>query len=353
MPEGIALAFSGGVDSTIAAIQLARGGHEVHAVYFRMWKWRGEQYDHSEIEKRAAEISKLAPLHFASIDASQAMEGIVIDDFRRQLAAGLTPSPCVRCNPLLKFRLLEEYANNHGLQKIATGHYAQVKRVNEEYTGLFQAVDLSKDQSYMLCYLNQAILSRTVFPLGATEKKENKRIAKELGLSISEQPESQDLCFLNHYDYEEFLQQASPEILIPGEITDSAGKLLGKHNGLALYTIGQRKGIRIASKEAYYVISKDVPKNRLVVGYLEELGKSQMVVEQVNWISGKDVVNLKCDVKIRYRAKSVPCKISKKDGSFTYLVQFGQKMRDITPGQFAVFYRDDEVLGGGMIARAE
>ncbi len=128
---------------------------------------------------------------------------------------------------------------------------------------------------------------------------------------------------------------------------------MGRHNGLALYTIGQIKGIRIASKEAYYVISKDVPKNRLVVGYLEELGKSQMVVEHVNWISGKDVVNLKCDVKIRYRAKSVPCKISKKDGSFTYLVQFGQKMRDITPGQFAVFYRYDEVLGGGMIARAE
>lgn len=347
------MAFSGGVDSTIAAIQLARAGHEVHAVYFRMWKWRGDHYDHSEIEKRAVEISKLARLHFASIDASQTMESIVINDFRRQLAAGLTPSPCVRCNPLLKFRLLEEYANSHGLEKIATGHYAQAKKVKEEYTGLFQAVDLSKDQSYMLCYLNQEILSRTVFPLGATEKKENKRIAKELGLSISDQPESQDLCFLNHYEYEEFLQQASPEILIPGEITDSAGKLLGRHNGLALYTIGQRKGIRIAAKEAYYVISKDIPTNRLVVGYLEELGNYRMVVEQVNWISGKDVVNLMCDVKIRYRAKSVPCKISKIDGSSTYLVQFEQKMRDITPGQFAVFYREDEVLGGGMIARAE
>ncbi len=353
MPEGIALAFSGGVDSTIAAIQLARGGHEVHAVYFRMWKWRGEDYDHSEIEKRAMEITKLVPLHFASIDASQAMEGIVIEDFRRQLAAGLTPSPCVRCNPLLKFKLLEEYANSHGLEKIATGHYAQVKWVNEKTVGLFKAVDSSKDQSYMLCYLNQAILSRTIFPLGATEKKENKRIAKELGLSISSQPESQDLCFMNHYDYEEFLQQASPEILIPGEITDSAGKLLGRHNGLALYTIGQRKGIRIASKEAFYVISKDTSNNRLVVGYLEELGKSKMIVEQVNWISGRDVVNLKCDVKIRYRAKSVPCEISKKDGSSTYLVQFEQKMRDITPGQFAVFYRGDEVLGGGMIARTE
>ena len=353
MPEGIALAFSGGVDSTIAAIQLARGGHEVHAVYFRMWKWRGEDYDHSEIEKRAMEITKLVPLHYAAIDASQAMEGIVIEDFRRQLAAGLTPSPCVRCNPLLKFKLLEEYANNHALEKIATGHYAQVKWVNEKTVGLFKAVDSSKDQSYMLCYLNQAILSRTIFPLGATEKKENKRIAKELGLSISSQPESQDLCFMNHYDYEEFLQQASPEILIPGEITDSAGKLLGRHNGLALYTIGQRKGIRIASKEAFYVISKDTSNNRLVVGYLEELGKSKMIVEQVNWISGKDVVNLKCDVKIRYRAKSVPCEISKKEGSSTYLVQFEQKMRDITPGQFAVFYRGDEVLGGGMIARAE
>jgi tRNA-specific 2-thiouridylase len=352
MSEGIALAFSGGVDSSIAAIQLARAGYDVHAVYLRMWKWKGENINHAEIEERASEIAKLVKIKFIYIEAGQAMQTIVVEDFRRQLAAGLTPSPCIRCNPMLKFDLLLKYADEHALGMIATGHYARIKKMDEGYYGLFRARDLTKDQSYMLSSLSQAVLSRTIFPLGDTVKKENVKIAGELGLSISDQPESQDLCFLNQHAYEDFLKESSPEILIPGDIVNREGEVLGKHLGLALYTIGQRKGIRIASEEAYYVLKKDVPNNRLVVGYLADLGKDSMQIEHVNWISAIEIENADCDVKIRYRSKLYPCRIRKNKGMPGYIVQFNEKIRDITPGQFAVFYTGDEVLGGGMITKA-
>ncbi len=350
MSEGIALAFSGGVDSSIAAIQLARAGYDVHAVYLRMWKWKGENFNHTEIEERAREIAKLEKIKFTSIEAGQAMQSIVVEDFRRQLAAGFTPSPCIRCNPMLKFDILLNYADEHALGKIATGHYARIKKMDEGYYGLFRARDLTKDQSYMLSSLNQAVLSRTIFPLGDTVKKENVKIAGELGLSISDQPESQDLCFLNQHAYEDFLKESSPEILIPGDIVNREGEVLGKHLGLALYTIGQRKGIRIASEE--YILEKDVTNNRLVVGYLADLGKDSMQIEYINWISAIEIENMDCDVKIRYRSKIYPCRIRKNIGMASYVVQFDEKIRDITPGQFAVFYKGDEVMGGGMIAKA-
>jgi len=354
MPEGIALAFSGGVDSSLAAIQLSRAGYDVHAVYLRMWKWRGDAFDHAAIEERAREIAKITQIKYFTIEAGQTMQSIIIDDFRKQLVEGLTPSPCIRCNPMLKFRLLQKFADEHKLARLATGHYARIQHNEKEnYYGLFKARDLKKDQSYMLSSLSQEILARTLFPLGDSEKSENKKIALELGLSVSNQPESQDLCFLNNHTYEDFLKESSPEILIPGDIVNSAGEILGRHDGLALYTIGQRKGIRVAAKEAYYVVDKDLLQNRLIVGFFADLGKTNMAVEQVNWISGKSYESLDCDVKIRYRSKLFRCRVNKKDKPGQYHVQFTEKIRDLTPGQYAVFYRGDEVLGGGMITRSQ
>jgi tRNA-specific 2-thiouridylase len=316
-----------------------------------MWKWGAESAGDTEFQQHSVELQQVAGVQLASVDASDAMRRLVIKDFNQQLSLGNTPSPCIRCNPLVKFKLLLDYADAHDLQYIATGHYARIRQADDGSFQLLRALDLSKDQSYMLCYLNQTILSRTLFPLGDTQKSENKQAARQLGLSVSDQPESQDLCFLNQHSFQDFITHFSPDILVPGEIVNQHGQVLGQHEGLALYTIGQRKGIRIAAKEAYYVLEKDTQNNRIVVGFLHELGKKEMRVEQVNWISGQNPDVCECDVKIRYRAKIVPARIERIGQSNDYQVTFGQALRDITPGQFAVFYEGEQVLGGGMISR--
>jgi tRNA-specific 2-thiouridylase len=351
MTRGVALGFSGGVDSTLAAVKLAEMGYQVHAVHLNMWKWGAEGEGETVFQQHAIELQQVAGVQLASIDASESMRKLVIEDFNQQLSLGNTPSPCIRCNPLVKFKLLLDYADTYDLQYIATGHYARVQLAEDGQYQLLRALDHSKDQSYMLCYLTQAILSRTLFPLGQSQKTEIKQTAHDLGLSVSEQPESQDLCFLNQHSYQEFVKHFSPDILVPGEIVNRKGEVLGRHEGLALYTIGQRKGIRIAAGEAYYVIEKDTVNNQLVVGFLNELGKKQMRVEKTNWISGSIPDEYECDVKIRYRAKIVPARLERIGKSNDYEVHFREELRDITPGQFAVFYRNDQVLGGGMISK--
>lgn len=352
MAKSVALGFSGGVDSTLAAVILKDMGYRVHAVHLDLWKWGEAQSSDKTFQQHSVELQEAAGVELASVDAAEDMRRLVIADFNQQLALGNTPSPCVRCNPQVKFRLLLEYADAHGLEAVATGHYARTCTTTDGQVQLLRALDRNKDQSYMLCYLTQDILARTLFPLGESKKEDIKVKARELGLSVSDQPESQDLCFLNQHSYEEFVKHFSPDILVPGEIVNRQGEVLGQHEGLALYTIGQRKGIRIAAPEPYYVIEKDTTANRLVVGHLNELGRLNMRVEQVNWISGKAPAQCDCDVKIRYRAKLVPAKIERLGQTDSYSVTFQQAMRDITPGQFAVFYQGEQVLGGGMISRA-
>lgn len=353
MRKKITLAFSGGIDSSIAAVKLSRIGYEVHAVYLDLWKWkRKEDQDITkELDKKVEELSKIVPIKFSFVEANDIMRQVVVEDFQKQLGLGNTPNPCIRCNPLVKFHLILKYADEHDIEKIATGHYARIRENPDGTFDLMEGLDSSKDQSYMLCYLNQSILARTLFPLGETTKEENRRLAQELGLSVSNQAESQDLCFLNDQSYQDFVRHFSPEILIPGDILAKDGHILGRHEGLALYTIGQRKGIKIASKEAYYVIEKDITKNNLIVGYLSDLGKDQMLVEKVNWISVGDVEKRECDVKIRYRSKFYRGILTKQKNTDAYIVKFKEKLRDITPGQYAVFYENDTVLGGGMISK--
>lgn len=352
MKNNIALAFSGGVDSTISAVKLSQEGYNVHAVHFNFWKWKDERNRIEEIDKSIADLRKVINLSFSIIDAADKMRKIVISDFIKQLELGKTPNPCVRCNPLVKFRLLLDFAEENSIDKIATGHYAQIRKNNAGKCVLYMAKDKTKDQSYMLSNLTQAILSKTIFPLGDTTKKEVMRFAQDMGLVVSKQPESQDLCFLNQNSYQDFIKHFSPDILVTGDIVDASGKLLGKHDGLALYTIGQRKGIRVASSEPYYVLEKDIPNNRLIVGYLSELGKDRMKVKQVNWITGDEIEKCECDVKIRYQSKLYRGTLIKDTEERSYTVSFNEKIRDITPGQYAVFYKDEEVLGGGLISEA-
>lgn len=351
MKEKVALAFSGGVDSSIAAVKLAEAGYDVHAVYFKFWKWKEGKDDIRKVKRNLSDIEQHIPVTFASIYAAETMQATIVDDFVKQLEIGNTPSPCIRCNPLVKFRLLLDYADKNSIEKIATGHYARIKQREEGKVLLLRAIDKSKDQSYMLCRLTQEILKRTIFPLGEKMKKEIIPYARDLGLKVSEQSESQDLCFLNQYSYQDFIEHFSPEILKPGKIVDNNGNELGQHNGLPLYTIGQRKGIRIAASKPYYVIDKDIADNKLIVGYRAELGKDRMRVGKINWISGAEIRKLECAVKIRYQSKLFRGMVNIDDKG-SYQVQFKEKIRDITPGQYAVFYDGEQVLGGGMILEA-
>ncbi len=351
MREKIALGFSGGLDSTIAAIKLDQAGYEVHAVYLDLWKWNKTPEFESRIEQRINDLRKILKIEFALLDAEERMQSIIVSDFRDQIKRGFTPNPCIRCNPMVKMRLITEYANLHGIQNIATGHYARIEKRNDQKFTLLKGIDSAKDQSYMLCFLNQVFLAKLILPLGTTIKKENRLLARKFGLSVVDEPESQDLCFLNEKSIEEFIRQFSPEILIEGEIVDTNGNILGRHGGLPLYTIGQRKGIRISSKKPYYVIEKNIIKNQLIVGYDEELGKGEMDVGNVNWIRDRVPDSFVCDVKIRYQSKMHRCKISTRTNMKSCKVKFFEKIRDITPGQYAVFYEEDEVLGGGMILK--
>lgn len=349
--EKVVIALSGGVDSAVAAWNLVSAGYDVLGVYFELWNWAESDSEITNTSKKINSIIKKIGIPVKHIDARDKFKNFIVDDFIHQLENGFTPNPCVRCNPLIKFRLLKEFARENNADKIATGHYARIREKKGGMYGLYKSMDKEKDQSYFLGYLNQQILSKTIFPLENTIKKENIEIAKQVGLPIKYGEESQDLCFLNQSDFEKFIRNYSPEILKPGEVINTEGKIIGEHQGLALFTIGQRKGIRISVGEPLYVIRKDILRNQLIVGSLKELGMNKMRVNKMNWISGKDILDMECKVKIRYRSREKPCLV-KKISNHMYEVAFREQVRDITPGQFAVFYDGQEVLGAGTIQEA-
>ncbi|MCD6356753.1 MAG: tRNA-specific 2-thiouridylase, partial [Anaerolineaceae bacterium] len=247
--------------------------------------------------------------------------------------------------------LLIDLAKERGYSFISTGHYAIVEFDKCGHYKLKMGVDANKDQSYMLGYLNQDILSKILFPLGKTYKKDNLELGKKLGIEAVNINESQDLCFVKPKHYYEFINSALKGQITPGNIINQKGNILGQHNGLVYYTVGQRKGIRISSAKPYYVIRKNIENNELVVGHLNELGKKTMHVVNINWIIKEPKMPFTCDVKIRYRAPAISCKISKTGKSL--FVKTNKLLRDITPGQYAAFYKNSELLGSGAITGTE
>jgi len=352
----IAVGMSGGLDSSVAALLLQRGGHELTGITMRLWPGepgapgrRGACFGPDEDVETARQVCLGLGIPFIAFDCAATYEEMVLRYFREEYLAGRTPNPCVRCNELVKFGMLPQLAQSSGLafEYFATGHYARLQF--DPGVGRFllkKGVDSRKDQSYFLYRLTQDQLSRTLFPLGELLKARVRQIARDAELPVHDKPESQDFYSGNWTD---IIPQPDRE----GEIVDSRGRVLGKHRGVWNYTIGQRKGLGIASSEPLYVIAIDAGPNRLVVGTEKETFRRSCLVGDCNWIARETLAEaVDVLVKIRSAAKPAGATISPLDGGKTK-VHFAEPLQAVTPGQSAVFYQDDVVLGGGIIETAE
>lgn len=350
--EKVVIALSGGVDSSVAAALLVKDGYEVVGATMRLWSAPGYEAENRcctpETRDLAGNLAAQLNIPFHIIDASAEFRSLVVQPFLDGYSRGDTPNPCIFCNRFLKWGYLLDFARSIGADHIATGHYARIFQNQSGKLELWRGVDTSKDQSYFLSLLTQEHLAVTKFPLGNYHKQDVRKIAQALNLPSADQPESQDLCFLGDRDYRAFLVEYVPGVTNPGPIINRTGKVLGEHQGLAFYTIGQRKGLP-SSTQPLYVCEKDLQHNTLIVGPAEELGQSAMQVTGVNWIAGEPPANaFSADVKIRYKAIPAPARVVVSDDG-ALQVTFTAPLRDITSGQMAVFYQGDLVLGGGVI----
>ena len=344
----IALGMSGGVDSAVSAALLKREGHEVLGVTLRFV----DDESSREAVAGAADICASLGIEHLVLDCVDEFESCVIAPFVSSYAQGLTPSPCVGCNARCKIPGLVRAAKEHGCSRIATGHYARVEQLEgSSRFAIREALDDRKDQSYMLALLTQDQLACLVLPLGRLTKPEVRAIAADLGLAVAEQPDSQDICFVPD-DYREFLRGRGIADE-PGPIVDSKGRVLGRHEGLANFTIGQRKGIGVAAPRPYYVIDKRPDTRELVVGFADEAKVSAVRAGSMNWQAMEAPSSpFEATVKLRYRSPAVPCMI-RPNGAEMVRIELRDPQPATAPGQYAVLYKEDMVLGGGVIEEVE
>jgi tRNA-specific 2-thiouridylase len=354
MSERVVVAMSGGVDSSLAAALLVEQGYEVVGIMLRLWAEEdtsgaaGNRCCTPDAQALARYVAHLLEIPFYILDVQTPFKTQVVDFFIQEYSAGVTPNPCLQCNRHIRFGHLLRHALALGAGYLATGHYARVRQVNGRYQ-LLKGVDERKDQSYVLHVLTQQELAHALFPVGSYTKAEVRQMARARGLPVADRPESQDLCFLADGDYRRFLARHAPEALRPGPIVDTAGRRLGQHQGLPLYTIGQRKGLGLSGPEPLYVVATDPATNTLIVGSRAELGRARFQVQPVNWISGEaPTAPLRCTVKIRYKANEVPATVTPLEGGCAEVVA-AEPLYGVTPGQAAVFYDGEVVLGGGII----
>lgn len=342
----IAVAMSGGVDSSLTAALLQEQGHEVVGITMEL----------SDCSVGAVKDARIVadflgiPHHVANFRAL--FQEKVIDYFLDEYAAGRTPNPCVACNPNVKFGGLLQKAAELGCDYLATGHYARVHY--NEATGRYnisKGTDGHKDQAYALYRLKQEQLAHVMTPLGGWVKTDTRAEAARRRLPVANKPESQEICFVPD-DYKAYLLQYRPELKRPGDIVDTSGRVLGHHEGVAFYTVGQRKGLGIAAEKPLYVVALDAEKNQVIAGENQEVFCRGLIAEGLNWVAIEALTEpMKAGVKIRYGAREAEALLTpQEDGSV--LVTFAAPQRAVTPGQSAVFYTGCDVLGGGIIREA-
>lgn len=353
----VVVGMSGGVDSSATAALLLEQGYDVVGITLKLWpqdcvsraedKCCGPQ----AVTDARAVCHKLG-IPYYLIDEAEQFQTKVIKYFADEYKAGRTPNPCVMCNQNLKFGRLIERADQLGAQFIATGHFARLERSNDGTRVLLKrGRDLRKDQSYFLFSLRQDQLSRALFPLGEKTKSDTREVARHCNLKTADKEESMEICFVPDNDYGRFLQQANLAQKHKGEIVDVRGAVLGHHDGIEFYTIGQRKGLGISSPKPLYVVELDAEQNRVVVGDDSELDRDEFSVDRCNWIPfDQPEGGLEVTAKIRYNHPGAAATITPQPGGRAS-VKLHSPQRAITPGQAAVFYQDDLVVGGGWIMK--
>lgn len=353
----VIVGLSGGVDSAVSALLLKQQGYDVTGVFMQNWETGNDdpfcsaQQDLSD----ARAVCDILQIPFLTVNFSKQYWNNVFQHCLNEFSLGRTPNPDIGCNKEIKFKVFLEHALQLGADYIATGHYVRSQKINDQYE-ILKAFDNNKDQSYFLYTLGQGALSRTLFPVGEMPKPKVREIAKQAGLYNYNKKDSTGICFIGERKFKDFLS----EFLLtkPGPIETTEGKVLGKHDGLMYYTIGQRKGLNMGGKKdakqaPWYVIDKDIKRNILIISQGHDhplLFSSSLICDDLHWIKEEPpkTLPMHCVAKTRYRQSDQACTITSLDGN-RYNVQFSNPQRAITPGQSIVFYQDDVCLGGGII----
>lgn len=349
MTEKAIIAMSGGVDSSVCAHIMKSRGYDCNGVMFRLYDKPGADELSSDITD-AERVSEKVGIPFSVIDYREEFKRRVIDEFVSVYENGGTPNPCIVCNRVIKFELLFRLMEELCADKVVTGHYARVEYDSslERYL-LKRAVDLSKDQSYVLYNLKKHQLKHIIFPLGELSKSEARQIAETEGFVNAAKRDSQDICFIPDGDYGKFIENYRGKEFPSGEFVDSQGHVLGRHKGIIHYTVGQRKGLGLSLPCPMYVVKKTLSDNRVVLGYNEDLFSDRLTAKDVNLISVDSIdAPMRVEAKVRYSQKAQPaCAEILSDGRLS--VVFDEPQRAITPGQSVVLYDGDIVVGGGTI----
>jgi len=377
------IAMSGGVDSSVAAFLLQKQGYEVVGIFMKLWQEKGKGFENKccsvDSFKSAQAVCDHLGIRLYTVNLKTLFKEKIVDPFLHDYEYGLTPNPCVQCNKHIKFGELLKRVRKMGGDYLATGHYVKMTNVKCQMTNqipmskskcpithkLLIAKDINKDQSYFLYNLGQKELKHLLFPVGGYTKSQVREIAKKNKLPVYDRKESQEVCFVPNNGLERFLKKHLK--LRPGKIMTTEGKEVGEHKGLALYTIGQRRGVGIGGIGPFYVVKKDYKKNQLIVvdkKHVKELNSSELVCKNVNWVfGGAPNVPLKCRARIRYQGGLVLCEVNRPASTRSnrgeqtgkqinrWVVKFREPIKAVAAGQSVVFYKGQEVLGGGEIVQ--
>ncbi len=351
MPS-VLVAMSGGVDSSVAACLLAEQGYEVFGSHMSLVHLDGVEHGCCGPAARAdaAEVARIGGFAFEICDLTAEFDAMVIGDFVDERAAGLTPNPCARCNGEIKFGAFLRRADELGIDAVATGHYVRGVRDDLGAWHLLRGADPAKDQSYMLHMLGQDQLARSMFPIGGMPKAQTRAHAERFGLPVASKPDSQELCFAPSGDAGGFVRAQVPALVhAGGEVVDPEGHVLAEHDGTFAFTIGQRRGLGVATGSPLYVLDVDASRNRVVVGPHELLARRGLVADRASWVADAPPQDgpFEALVRIRYRGDDAPAVVVPQAGGFR--VEFTRPQHAVAPGQSAVVYRGEELLGGGRI----